>query len=303
MMACENKVVLHDLASSDSRDIPRSCFDSKPPTCLAFLLLNLPSLQYGGGGSVSGGSSAAGSAKDEVPLPSAAAGAAGVAAAARGPRAELLPVLAVGTAGGAIYLLDPQRFTVYAKLQGHKGAVTALLPLAAEAEGGPDLLVSASADGTLAVWDPSRTPARGPDRELPPQRQWKAHDGGGVAAAAFFAVRDPSGQALAPALRLATVGEDKKLAVWGVGGQWAPTGRVQPLAKASCHSVGWAPWGAAGMGAHPSIVLATGGCAALVFARARGGGVMPGASQDTEVLALGCPGLHTCRGGACRPRV
>lgn len=32
---------MHDLASADSRDIPRSaCFESKAPTCLAFLLLN-----------------------------------------------------------------------------------------------------------------------------------------------------------------------------------------------------------------------------------------------------------------------
>lgn len=36
---------MHDLASADSRDIPRAaCFESKAPTCLAFLLLNLPGL-------------------------------------------------------------------------------------------------------------------------------------------------------------------------------------------------------------------------------------------------------------------
>lgn len=39
------QVVLHDLASADARDIPRSsCFESRAPTALAFLLLNLPSL-------------------------------------------------------------------------------------------------------------------------------------------------------------------------------------------------------------------------------------------------------------------
>jgi len=45
---------------------------------------------------------------------------------------------------------------VYAKLVGgHKGAVTALLPVGATAPGGPDRLLSAGADGTIAVWEPS----------------------------------------------------------------------------------------------------------------------------------------------------
>lgn len=45
---------------------------------------------------------------------------------------------------------------VYAKLVGgHKGAVTALLPLGSVAPGGPDRLLSAGADGTIAVWEPS----------------------------------------------------------------------------------------------------------------------------------------------------
>ena len=46
------QVVMHDLASADSRDIPRSaCFESKAPTALAFLLLNLPGLSgYGQAG-------------------------------------------------------------------------------------------------------------------------------------------------------------------------------------------------------------------------------------------------------------
>lgn len=39
------QVVLHDLASADARDIPRAaCFESRAPTALAFLLLNLPGL-------------------------------------------------------------------------------------------------------------------------------------------------------------------------------------------------------------------------------------------------------------------
>lgn len=60
----------------------------------------------------------------------------------------------------------------------HGKAVTAMLPLASEAPGGPDQLLTASADGTIAVWDPSRSVARGPDREMAPKHSWKAHDGG-----------------------------------------------------------------------------------------------------------------------------
>lgn len=45
---------------------------------------------------------------------------------------------------------------VHARLvQGHKGAVTALLALPSREPGGPDALVSAGADGTIAVWEPS----------------------------------------------------------------------------------------------------------------------------------------------------
>ena len=51
------QVVMHDLASADSRDFSRAaCFESKAPTCLAFLLLNLPTLAgYGPGGAPAGG--------------------------------------------------------------------------------------------------------------------------------------------------------------------------------------------------------------------------------------------------------
>ncbi len=41
---------------------------------------------------------------------------------------------------------------VYAKLSGvHKGQVTALLPMGSLEPGGPDRLISAGADGTIAV--------------------------------------------------------------------------------------------------------------------------------------------------------
>jgi hypothetical protein len=46
--------------------------------------------------------------------------------------------------------------------------------------------------------------------------------------------------------------------MWEVG-SWKPFAKAQPLQKATCHSIGWAPWGGTGLGAHPSLLLATGG--------------------------------------------
>ena len=136
-------------------------------------------------------------------------------------QSELMPVMAVGTAGGSTFLINPDTMTVYAKLRydclvlvqvvvlfdqgdvavlinpgmpgcppadpalplcscsgAHSKGVTALLPLASEAPGGPDRLLSAGADGTLALWDPSLTVARGADRDMSAKHSFKAHDSG-----------------------------------------------------------------------------------------------------------------------------
>jgi hypothetical protein len=58
----------------------------------------------------------------------------------------------------------------------HSKSVTAVLPLASEAPGGPDMLLTAGADGSVAVWDPSRSATKGPDREIAPKHSFKAHD-------------------------------------------------------------------------------------------------------------------------------
>lgn len=67
---------------------------------------------------------------------------------------------------GALKCMPDRRFKcmpdwrsqVYARLVGgHKGAVTQLLPLGAVAPGGAERLLSAAADGTIAVWEPSTT--------------------------------------------------------------------------------------------------------------------------------------------------
>jgi WD40 repeat protein len=153
--------------------------------------------------------------------------------------------------------------TVYAKLAGgHRGAITALLPLGAAAPGGPDRLVSASADGSVAVWDPSRTPVRGAGREIAPAKAFKAHDSGVRSAALFAAYAGDKLQELP--LRLATVGDDRRVALWDAR-TWQEVGRVQPLpGKASCNFVGFAPWGGAGLGVHPSLVLTSGESATVM---------------------------------------
>ncbi|KAL4855688.1 hypothetical protein ACK3TF_003771 [Chlorella vulgaris] len=167
----------------------------------------------------------------------------------------LAPVMAVGTSGGSIFLISPDTMTVYGKLSGaHGKAVTAMLPLASEVPGGPDMLLSASADGTLAVWDPSRSPMKGPDREIAAKHSFKAHDNGVQAMAYFLSYTE---KAEPPVLRLATTGDDRRVHMWDVA-SWKPFAKAQPLQKASCHSVGWAPWGGTGLGAHPSLLLSTG---------------------------------------------
>lgn len=226
--ACENKLTLHDLASSESLDLSRSAaFDSKAPTRLAMLCMNSASLT---GASTAGASTAT---------------------------AHLSPVLAVGVSSGSIYVVSPTSSTVFAKLTGgHRSTITALLPFGGDGVSAPDRLLSASSDGTIAIWDPSRTPKRGGDREMGPLRTFKAHDAG-VKAAAFFVAYHPEKPDKLP-LRLATVGDDKKVTLWDASGNWAVIDRLQPPPKTTYHSVGFAPWGGAGLGVQPSLIAASG---------------------------------------------
>lgn len=219
---------MHDLSSADARDIPRSaCFESKAPTALGFLLLNLPGLmgygtataptkvQRGGrgwceaaGGSGARGRGAAARAGTQgcpalprlhavlnLGSPASARAAGAVPCAGSGHLCGLhlphqprhhdgLRQAEVGVAdeGGLL-----QAFGVNACLQSctsdpwpprrqllclqppavklhpasspcspcrcsgaHGKAVTAILPLASDKPGGPDMLLTASADGTLA---------------------------------------------------------------------------------------------------------------------------------------------------------
>ena len=63
---------------------------------------------------------------------------------------------------------------VHARLvQGHKGAVTALLALPNKEPGGPDALISAGADGTIAVWEPSASGAADANRCAGATSTWR----------------------------------------------------------------------------------------------------------------------------------
>lgn len=59
---------------------------------------------------------------------------------------------------------------MYARLTGgHKAAVTGLQVLGSKEENGHDLLLSAAADGSIAVWEPSSAAPQGPDKERTPK--------------------------------------------------------------------------------------------------------------------------------------
>lgn len=92
---------------------------------------------------------------------------------------------------------------MYAKLSGvHKAAITALLPMGSLEPSGADRLLSASADGTVALWTPSIT-TRTPDAEHIPVATFKAHDGA-VLSMTFFRMLETTPER--PALYLATTG-------------------------------------------------------------------------------------------------
>lgn len=94
---------------------------------------------------------------------------------------------------------------VHARLGGvHKSAVTELITLSAKEAGSPDGLVSTAADGTVAVWEPSVSTIKLPEREITAKHSFKAHDGEILSAAL---IASPSDSPEAGQLYLVTSGE------------------------------------------------------------------------------------------------
>lgn len=83
------------------------------------------------------------------------------------------------------------------QVNGHLKAVTCLLPVSNPRPGGGDMLISASLDGTVMVWDPSTSLPKGPEKEVPSKHTIKAHADGVLSMALFQAAVDtPDAQPL-----------------------------------------------------------------------------------------------------------
>ncbi|KAK9822211.1 hypothetical protein WJX81_006190 [Elliptochloris bilobata] len=266
--ACETKLLLLEVGGEAPREVPRAVLDGKAPTQLA-LLLNVSPLLLGYG----------------------------VAAGAQ--QALVVPVLAVGTAAGTTFLLSSSALQVHAKLVGgHKGAVTALVALAAPQPGGADLLLSAGADGTIALWEPSAAPPREVDREVSPKATFKAHEGEVLAMQLF---QDNSDSPDPGPLRLITSGEDKRVAVWEVG-SWKEVARTRPLARGAADALAVSARAGAPTGAQPSVLLASGERAAIwgLFPTSRQLAVAQQAALDS-VLPAGHKKAPKIYALACHP--
>ena len=222
VIASENKVTMHDLSSSRGMDFVRGvCFEGAKPTKVACLVRTAIA-------------SGRGNSRQQV---------------------SVRPVLAVGTSTGAIYLVDVERQEVVGKCAGgHKKGVTCLEVLGGGRRGGPDRLVSGSADGTIAVWDVSRT-AKSQERGcVEPSVCFQAHEGGVFDVRVFGMQRTmacsgdhpipPSSPYVTSATSLtlepylASVGADKQLCTWSVA-TWSRVGMpIQVLAESSLMSIG-----------------------------------------------------------------
>ncbi len=236
VVASENKVTMHDLASSRGMDFVRgTCFEGSRPTRVACLV------RLGRGlvqGSVSSASSVSPNASNIIS-----------------------PVLAVGTSTGSIYLIHVSTGKVVAKCAGaHSKAVTCLQVIGPARRRGADRLVSGSADGTIAVWDPSRS-AKGVDAKggvcIQPLTCFMAHEGG-VHDVQLFGMQmqvdahggaadrsEAAGVKYASSLTslqlqpyLASTGSDKQLCTWSVATWNKAYLPIQALPESSLVSIG-----------------------------------------------------------------
>ena len=252
MIASENKVTLHDLASSRGVDFVRNAyFDGSKPTRVACLVRV-------GRGLVQGGAS--NTATDSPNTPN-----------------VISPVLAVGTSTGSIYLIQVSTGKMIGKCSGaHSKGVTCLQVIGPARRGGPDRLVSGSADGTIAVWDPSRS-MKSIDTKgsvcIQPNTCFMAHEGGVHDVQLFgmqVQVESPgtdgrerrekkssySTTMTELQLRpyLASTGADKQLCTWSVATWNKAYLPIQALPESSLVSIGCTSRAGTGLGSNAPLV-------------------------------------------------
>lgn len=260
-IAADARLVLLDLASGERRDLARGALDSKPLTAVAAL------------------------ARPLAPPPRAVGG----AQAAPAPPAPLAPALVVGTGGGSVFVVSLSTATPVARLAGgHRGgAVVAALPLASPAGDG-DALLTAAADGTVALWTATMAGASASAAAALPTLS---------PAATFDASPSLLAACLAPApapapgggpLRLITLGAGGEVASWELG-SWRLVGRGTPAPPR-------APPDA--LAATPAPGTHTGGDAPVLLVGGSGGGRVFAARAD----APAAPALCVADGTAALPR-
>ncbi|WPT16903.1 TSET complex member tstF [Picochlorum sp. SENEW3] len=231
--ATENKVSFHDMASSSTADFSRQMyFESKEPTKLAVLVYNSLSL--------------VGRQAEQV------------SASAAQHMQGVSPLVAVGTSSGSIYLLHVGSGTVVAKCSGaHGKPITCLQTIGPAHPGGPDRLVSGSADGTIAIWDPSRSAKtfdKGSASSIQPVKSFKAHDGGIFDMGLFGLQVVGKNGLLAVQPYIASVGADKQLCAWNASTWNRDHMPLQVLPKDCLVSVGSTMRAGIGLGSTMPLV-------------------------------------------------
>ena len=231
VVSSENKVSLHDLSSSRSMIFSRSgYFESQKPTKVAVLVYNSMNL-------IRKQSDATASAHH---------------------RHAVSPVIAVGTHSGSIYLLQLHSGEVVAKCSGaHTKSITCLKVIGPAHPGGPDRLVSGSADGTIAVWDPSRSPksvSKASSASIQPITCIKAHEGEIFDLDLFgLQVLDKAGN-LVLRQYISSVGADRQMHTWNTNSWTREYMPLQVLPKDSLVSIGATMRAGLGLGSTMPLV-------------------------------------------------